>query len=463
MPASPRWAFFLREAGLLNHLKSLFGSKPNQAASPPKAESTSASLAETLVNAPARTNSPYLCREAVFDRKNRLAGHLFRLHSANAQAIQHDAIQQAMDRQLIDTLNASPEAWNSRLAIIPLNSGSLSLATVDALKSANLILVIQLANDANAELLIPRIAVLRERGIGIGIFRQPKNPAFTEIISLANFGALDIAGSEANTIRDFAAAFRSKEREEVHLLGCNIDTQDEYRLCYQWHFSYFHGKFAAAQPDRPSDSGADPHKMQLLHLLRLVQGEAEIAEIAEAMKQDPMLTFRILRYLNSPALGLSHQIESISQALVILGRQRLSRWLSVLLFSVREPNVGDWLLVENSLTRGRLMEVLGGQLMPDTPHDLLFLTGIFSCLDRLLRRPLIELLDNMSLPDDIRSALIHQQGPYAPLLAVAKAGEAYDIPQMEITARAAGIDSETLNRALLAATAWASEVTEHWE
>jgi EAL and modified HD-GYP domain-containing signal transduction protein len=69
----------------------------------------------------------------------------------------------------------------------------------------------------------------------------------------------------------------------------------------------------------------------------------------------------------------------------------------------------------------------------------------------------------MPLPDNIRNALIDQTGPYAPLLAVAKAGEAYDIPQMEISAQAANIDPDTLNRALLAATAWASEVTEHWE
>ena len=64
---------------------------------------------------------------------------------------------------------------------------------------------------------------------------------------------------------------------------------------------------------------------------------------------------------------------------------RLTRWLAVLLFSVREPQLNDWLLVENALTRGRLMEVLGAQLLPGQPHDPLFLTGIFSCLDRLLR------------------------------------------------------------------------------
>ena len=269
---------------------------------------------------------------------------------------------------------------------------------------------------------------------------------------------------EANTIRDFSAAFRANKHESpTHLFGGNIDTLDEQRFCHQWHFDYFHGQFAATSPKRPNEDGADPHKVQLLHLLRLVQSDAETPELVAAMKQDPLLAFRILRYLNSPALGLNHRIDSLAQALVILGRQRLARWLSVLLFSVHEPNFSDWLLVESALTRGRLMEVLGRQLYPNLPHDAFFLTGIFSCLGRLLRRPLAELLDDMPLFEDVRAALLEGRGPYANLLAIAEASDVFDLPRMESTARAAGIDTDTVNSALLAATAWTSEVTEHWD
>ena len=91
----------------------------------------------------------------------------------------------------------------------------------------------------------------------------------------------------------------------------------------------------------------DRHKLHLMHLLNLSNGNAEIAELSSALKQDPLLTYRILRYLNSPAIGLSREITSIDQALVILGRQRLARWLSVLLFSVKDPDFSDWLLVES--------------------------------------------------------------------------------------------------------------------
>lgn len=442
---------------MFSSLKKLFGGSDSGGQARPAGDE-----GETLP--PPRRIPAFLCREAIFDRRNRLAGHLFRLQLSAAQSALADARQRQLDQILLDTLNASPEAWNTSLAFIPLNSASLELPAVDRLKTANLVLLVHLAADADGDHLAARLATLRQRGLGIGIFRQPKHPAFTAAIGLADYGAVDVAASEPAAVRDFSAAFRASERHHpIHLFAANVDTADEHRFCHQWHFDYFHGGFAGRAPGRPGESSGDPHKVQLLHLLRLVQGDAETAEITAAMKCDPLLTFRILRYLNSPALGLNHRIDSLDQALLILGRQRLTRWLSVILFSVRDPGFGDWLLVESALTRGRLMEALGARTMPAAPHDPLFLTGIFSCLDRLLRRPLAEIIDDMPIADEVRAALLERSGPYAPLLAIAEAGDTFDVPRIERAAAAAGIAPDAVNHALLAATAWASEVTEHWE
>ena len=439
---------------MFNSLKKLFGGKTGPASAPQPD-----SVAPTTAVA-----TQFLRREAVFDRNNRLSGHIFTLQESTTLADADDARQRGFDETLLDTLNTSTDAWNTSLAFIPLSSASLDLAAVDRLKSSNIVLLVQLAADAEADIVCEAIDRLHERGLLIGVFRQPKNPAFARVIQLADFAAIDIGANEADTARDFSAAVRASTGERPKkLLACNVETLDDLRFCQQWHFDNFHGKFASTASGVRAESSGDPHKALLLNIMRLVQGDAETAEIAAAMKQDPLLSFRILRYLNSPALGLSNRIDSLAQALVILGRQRLTRWLSVLLFSVRDPHFGDWLLVENALTRGRLMEVLGEQSMPGVAHDPLFLTGIFSCLGELLHRPLVETLNDMLLADDIRNALLERSGPYAPLLAVAEACEDFDLPRMRSTALEAGVDPATVNRALLAATAWASEVTEYWE
>jgi len=406
----------------------------------------------------------FLRREAIFDRENRLTGHLFRLQQSPAAADTVVRLQREYDRALLETLRASDKAWNRTPAFIPLSSASLDAPQLEEMNGENVTLLIQLAPDAEADLICDAVAQFRERGFRLGLFRQPKNPAFTKVIQKVDCAAIDVAGSEPGSIRDFSAAVRAGVRDNpVLLLACNVETDDDHQLCMQWHFNVCHGRFAEQTKAQHEEPSGDPHKTQLLNLLRLVQGDAEIAEIAEAMKQDPVLSFRIMRYLNSPVLALTRRIDSLEQALIILGRQRLTRWLAVLLFSVREPQMSDWLLVENALTRGRLMEVLGEQIMPGQPHDPLFLTGIFSCLNRLLHRPLADILATMPIADEIRQALLERSGPYAPLLAVAEQSEALDQTGMVSAAQAAGVDPDMVNRALLAATAWASEVTEYWE
>lgn len=464
MPAYRR-AFFLGDDGMFSKLRKLFGLTA-PAASPPMpvtAVSDRPVITEAMTSL---AGEGFLCREAVFDRTGQLTGRLFTLHGAPLTADESGAPHPAADSELIATLHASPEAWNTKLAFVPLASPSLFDRTLDAIRPHNLVLLVHLAAvpTESIEALCARIATLRQRGIAIAILRQPKHPAFSEAIRLADHGAIDVAASEPGSVRDFSAAFRASPRDhEARLFACHIDTLDEHHLCHQWHFDYFHGGFAASAPLHDDEAATDPHKVQLLNILRMLQGDAETAEIVEAMKQDPPLAFRILRYLNSPLLGLDHKIDSLSQALTILGRQRLTRWLSVLLFSVRAPSFGDWLLVESALTRGRLMEVLGAQVLPGEPADALFLTGIFSCLDKMLRRPLSQLVDEVPLSADVRSALLERSGPYASLLNLAEAGEAFDFVAMEKAAKALGIPADSANHALLAATAWASEVSEHWD
>lgn len=438
---------------MFESLKKLFSGNPAPAVRAKTAGTAQATPEPALPDA-------FLQRDVVFDRRNRLAGHLFSLQFPYEPT--HSRRQ--CDQALLDTLNASSDAWNTGQVFIPIAASSLDLPAIDRLRPANTALLVELDVEGDPQALLARFDELHGRGLRLGLFRSPRHPSFAPLIARSDLAALNVAASDGNTVRDFSAAIRAGEKQKpVLLFGSDIETLDDHRLCHQWHFEFFHGPFAASAPPRKEDAGSDPHKVQLLHLMRLVQGDAENTEIAEAMKQDPLLAFRILRYLNSPALGLNHPIDSLGQALIILGRQRLTRWLAVLLFSVREPDFGDWLLVESALTRGRLMEVLGESCFPGQSTDPLFLTGIFSCLDRLLRRPMAEALGDMPLAPGVRDALQARSGPYAPLLAVAEAADAFDLTAMADTAAAAGIDAARVNRALLAATAWASEVTEHWE
>lgn len=403
--------------------------------------------------------SSFLRRDPVFGGDGRIAGHLFRLEQSTVLADAEPIRQRALDAILLDMLHASPSTRNAGLAFVPISSASIHLPVLDKLNPTGIVLLLQLAEGTEAATLCPRMVELRARGLRVGLFRQPRHPAFTEAMRLSDCAGIDVSANDGTIVRDFSIAVRTSS--SAGLLACNIETADDFRFCRQWHFGFCHGPFVLA-PKR-IEKGADPHKAQLLNLLRMVQGDADTPEIVEGLKQDPMLSFRILRYLNSPVLGLSHRIDSLSQALTILGRQRLSRWLSMMLFSAHDPELTDWLLVEKALTRGRLMERFGALAMPGKPADALFLTGIFSCLDRLLHRPLPDILADIPVNETIREALTDHTGPYAPLLDLVCASEGFDDAEIARTAAAVGIPDCEVNSALLEALSWASEVTGYWD
>lgn len=443
-------------------LGKLFGKK--ETAAP---EATAApGEAHDSVTTPAEI-SAFLRREPLFDRQRKPAGHVVRLQHidvglGDAPTARQQSIDDALLRSLVACANE--EGWGKQLTFIPLSSASLGNPAVDRLPTANTVLLLHLAPETDdiADF-ADRLAAITQRGIRLGFFRQPKHPAFGTALLFADFAAIDVAHSQGINIRDFSVALRAEEvRHTMTLVAIGIESMDDFRLCLQCRFDLFHGPFTSLS-EKAEEPKGDPHKLHLLHLFNLVQSDADTNEVANALKQDPVLTFRIMRYLNSAAVGLNRPLASIDQALVMLGRQRLARWLSVLLFSVKDPDFTDWLLVESALGRGRFMELLGTERFPAAETDHLFITGVFSRLDRLLRMPLVEALDQIPLPTNVRNALLEGSGPYAPLLAVAAACDTGEAAVLESATQAAGLDPDQINRALIDATTWANDITEHWE
>ena len=145
---------------MFSSLKKLFGNAADGAAPP---------LVASLPDETAP--SPFLRREAVFGRDNRIAGHLFSVHPSSVLADGKPQTQRDLDRILLDTLNASPEAWNRSPAVLPLSSASLDSPALARLKGDNVTLLLQLAADAEADLVCESIDQLRQRGLRFGLFR----------------------------------------------------------------------------------------------------------------------------------------------------------------------------------------------------------------------------------------------------------------------------------------------------
>lgn len=200
---------------------------------------------------------------------------------------------------------------------------------------------------------------------------------------------------------------------------------------------------------------ADQPALQIIvQLIDQVHRQDDIEDLEATLKRDPPLAYKLMRYINSPAFGLSVEISSFRHAIMILGYQRLKRWLALLLATAsKDPNMRPVMFA--AVRRGLLMEELARIGGDEDMRNELFICGVFSLLDRMLGQPFTQLLSRLPVPERVALALLDGAGAHAPGLALAQAVEAglpYDIEAgMELLMLTPGEYNEAVLKSLAAA------------
>jgi EAL and modified HD-GYP domain-containing signal transduction protein len=195
----------------------------------------------------------------------------------------------------------------------------------------------------------------------------------------------------------------------------------------------------------------------VMDLMAGVDREEPLAKLEPVLRRDPTLAFRLMRYLNSPAFGLPVEVNSFGHALMLLGYQRLKRWLALLLVSsAKGPN--SKVLIGAAVRRGLLMEELGREHGDAEMRGEMFICGVFSLLPRLLQQPMADLLRSVPMPERVQQALRGEGGPYGAHLELVQAIENEALFDIRELSERLLLGPGAVNRALLSALKAASDI-----
>jgi EAL and modified HD-GYP domain-containing signal transduction protein len=210
-------------------------------------------------------------------------------------------------------------------------------------------------------------------------------------------------------------------------------------------------------PKSAKGRAAAPDVQAVMALIDGVNRGHPVGRLEPILTRDPALAFRLMRYLNSPAFGLSVEVTSLGHALMLLGHERLKRWLALLLASAsKDANARP--LLYAAVRRALVMEELGRPQRDSAVAGEMFLCGLFSLLDRLLAQPMDELLASLPVPERVHAGLSGGGGPYAGYLALVRAMEQAVPSDILEAADTLLLAPAELNRALLAALAAANSL-----
>lgn len=195
----------------------------------------------------------------------------------------------------------------------------------------------------------------------------------------------------------------------------------------------------------------------IVELIQRVDKEEPIEKLEGALKRDPSLAFKLMRYINSPAFGLRVEISSFRHAIMMLGYKRLKRWLALLLATAgKDSNIKPVMFA--AVRRGLLMEELVRSSGDEEMRNEMFICGVFSLLDRMFKQPFSELLKTIPVPDRVYQALVDGAGPYQPYFALVQAVENESLYDFRAAAETLMLSVSEINRCVLSALTAAAQV-----
>jgi hypothetical protein len=206
----------------------------------------------------------------------------------------------------------------------------------------------------------------------------------------------------------------------------------------------------------PKATGAQAASRALsLQLAQLIAADAHTSDIEALLRKDPTLSYHLLRLVNSLGMGVGRRITSFSQAILILGRQQLRRWVNLMLFAARQGDPRSGMLLARVAVRGRLLEQLSRvRGLDKNAQDQAFITGMFSLLGVLFGMELTEVLAPLSMSDTVHDALLAYEGELGLMLRLCEAYEGGDFAAVAGYLATLDIEAGQFNDAAVEASYW---------
>jgi c-di-GMP phosphodiesterase len=407
----------------------------------------------------------YFGRQVILSRDQEIVGYTLLLHrpllgknDVNDNFDVKSAIPISYFDCDLDKLFGGPQIF------VTVGAALIMSDAIYCFNSKNLILEIS-ESDAVESSIAERLTGLLQDGFVFSLRDVGGNSeCLQKLLPLIGTIKIDVSGLDKQQLFRLCSSYR---QVNTRLIAEKVQTVQQFKMCLECGFDDFQGYFFA---NFPTSAGRNfsPSELSIIHLMGLVNSEAENITIENEIKRDVTIGLNLLRLVNTPAAGVPHRIESIRQALLILGRRQLQRWLQILIYtkSSRSGNAAPPIpLLVLASSRGKLLELIAEKLKPGNHGmaDMGFTIGIMSLMDILFGVPMNDLLKQISVFDEVANALLHRKGFFGELLSFVEHVEQFEKVNTEptvLTLDSLHLPIENFNRLQLIAFDWADQIAQ---
>jgi len=321
--------------------------------------------------------------------------------------------------------------------------------------------IVQLNLSANAKVSNAEIEMdlklfkqLHSHGYKLAITGVDSANPITELLNIVDYCKFTPADNNRNRQKIFIA-----KNQRIRFIATDIDSMDDFQNAKETGFHMFQGYYFNQPVEGRKTKELSPLKFNYFRLMKLSSTDdyMDFREISDIIASDVALSYKLLRILNSAAVGLRN-VSSISSAVAYMGEESLKKWIAVLaLRGIAEDKPLE--LVRMSLIRARFGELLSPGFRIKRNPQQVFMVGMLSLLHIALEMSKEQLLEDIPVADEIRESLLSRHGVYSDLL---RFYENYEYANWEAVTQFVEenhLDASFVNDAYISSVKWYNELT----
>lgn len=356
---------------------------------------------------------PLLARQPIFDAQQRVIAYelLYRDERHLDAVLQTDPDAQSSSEVLLHAYTSiSDQGEVKRVpAFVQIAPRMILEGVMPALPARQVVISIRLSEPDNKALLQALLQMSKD-GYRIALSNFNYSPEFDTALKIARIVKLDVQGLHRDAIKQKAAELAPYK---VTLLAGNITSFETLEDCIEAGFKLFQGSFLK-KPQVVKGRRVNANQVALMQLLQALQDPgATPEELEDLIIRDPILTYKLLRIVNSAAYSLVRQVESVAEAVVLLGMEQVRKWTTLIATTANRNKPEE--LTRILLTRGHMCEMLAQSEQLPNPSAF-FMVGMMSGLHAMLDIGQETLLEQLPLSEDIKLALSRGEGTMGEVL-----------------------------------------------
>lgn len=382
-------------------------------------------------------NEKYIGRQPIINGKAKIIAYdlLYRDHAHTTD--------NGFTADVISNLLMSRESiLGKHIGFVRVNAEFLHYDIINLLFQENV--VYALFSDAVIdEALVERMQFLRERGYRFAlndcVYTEENMNRYALILPSLSYLKIDMSRSDLTLV---GRSIPLLHEAGIEVIGAKIETHDLYELCRSMGFDYFQGYFVS-KPNIIKNASFSPEQEGVFRLWNLLHGDSEMPELVEAFQRNHTISLKLLRFINSAAFSLRNPVSSIEQVLALMGRNPISNWIMLMMFSEAQGGVEKRIpLLLMVVYRTEMMSALIKVIHPNATRSEIstaYFTGMLSLIHLLFHMPQLEVLAKLNVTSEVENAVLEDSGFYGKMLGLVRSIEMFDVEAIEVYLEEVGL------------------------